>query len=152
MNKWNSSKLRWPNFNNLSKNQNEALHWKRHITVLQISFYRIGFNFMRVYTNGLKTHLSPCQQLDQDFNTKDIILSWTSLVFQWVLQPAGKLFNFLTAVVLMQWKLYFTGSKIYVKPVMLSVVVFPFRSKGRGAEALSSAHFLKICCNSLYYN
>lgn len=150
MNKWNSSKPRWPNFNNLSKNQNEALQWKRHITVLQISFYRIVFNFMRAYTNGLKTHLSPCQQLDQDFNTKDMVLSWTGLVFQWVLQSAGKLFDFLTAVVLMQWLLQ--GSKIYVKPVTLSVVVFPFRSKGRGAEALSLALFLKICGNSLYYD
>lgn len=150
MNKWNSSKPRWPNFNNLSKNQNEALLWKRHITVLQISFYRIVFNFMRVYTNGLKTHLYPCQQLDQDFNIKDMVLSWTGLVFQWVLQSAGKLFDFLTAVVLMQWLLQ--ESKIYVKPVTLSIVVFPFRSKGRGAEAPSLALFLKICGNSLYYD
>lgn len=43
--------------------------------VIQTSFYRIVFNFMQAYTNGLKTHLSPCQQLDQYFNTRDMVLS-----------------------------------------------------------------------------
>jgi len=49
----------------------------------------------------LKSHLSPCQQPDQYFNTEDVISSRTSFVHQQVLHSAGKLFDFFSAVVLM---------------------------------------------------
>lgn len=78
------------------------MHWKRqHITVSQISFSRIIFNFIWACINGLKTHLSPCQQLDQYFNTKDMISSRPVL---FISGCCSQLENCLTFSLLWLWR------------------------------------------------
>lgn len=118
--------------NNTPKNQNEVLGCMRHITVIQLSFNMTIFNFMWANVSALKTHLSPCQQLDQYFNIEYVILSWTSFVYQWVLHSAGKLFDFFSAVVLI-WGVSWREVELVWEQWRFQLLYFHFDS-GEGEQ------------------